>query len=129
MAHFTSVRYGALAAFIADPQGPIAKDIKRRADRVERASKRMVGVDSGRLRQSIHTQVVPGASPTIMVGSRVSYALLHHQGTRPHIIRPHLRQKLRFKINGRVVYATQVLHPGTRPNHYLTVPLERYARG
>lgn len=129
MAYVASVNRAAVAAFVADPRGPIAKDIGRRANRVLRGSRRMVGVDSGRLRQSLRTQVIPGPVPQIMIGSTVGYALLHHEGTRRHIIRPHLRQRLRFKVNGRIVYATQVVHPGTRPNPYLTVPLERYARG
>lgn len=129
MTYVSRVHPGAVAAFVADPRGPIADDIKKRADRVQRAARRMVGVDTGHLRRSIRTQVIPGPVPQIMIGSTVGYALLHHDGTRRHVIRPHLRERLRFKVRGRVVYATQVMHPGTRPNHYLTVPLERYARG
>lgn len=129
MPYFSHVDRAAVAAFVADPRGPIADDLKKRAERVQRASRRMVGVETGHLRRSIRTQVVPGPVPEIMIGSPVSYALLHHEGTRRHVIRPHLRKRLRFKVRGRVVYATQVMHPGTRPNPYLTVPLERYARG
>jgi hypothetical protein len=49
-------------------------------------------------------------------------------GTRPHIIRPRRersarnpkrRAMLRFETGGRVVFARQVHHPGTRANNFL----------
>lgn len=129
--HGSNVYDSAIYAYCALPNEPVQRDLRRRARGIERMAKRMAGVDTGRLRRSIKTEIVPGFGgvPGIRIGSHVSYALLHHRGTRPHVILPHLRQRLRFKVNGRVVYATQVLHPGTRPNPYLTVPLARYGRG
>lgn len=129
MAYSTRIHHGAIQAYISNPRGPVYGDLRRRAQRVERAAKRMVGTDTGALRNSIRSQVVPGRKPEIRVGSPLDYALLHHEGTRRHVIRPNLRKNLRFKIRGRVVYATEVIHPGTRPNPYLTVPLMRYAKG
>jgi hypothetical protein len=47
-------------------------------------------------------------------------ALFVVNGTRPHIIRPRRPEGvLRFTVNGRVVYARYVNHPGTRPNRFL----------
>lgn len=40
-------------------------------------------------------------------------------GTRPHIIRPRRAKALRFEVDGRIVYAQVVRHPGTRPNDFL----------
>ena len=52
------------------------------------------------------------------VGSDVRHALWHHEGTRPHPIVG--RRVLRFVKNGKVVFAHKVMHPGTRPNRYLS---------
>lgn len=46
-------------------------------------------------------------------------------GTRPHTIRPVRAQALRFEINGRIVFAKRVRHPGTRPNPYARETLRR----
>jgi hypothetical protein len=51
--------------------------------------------------------------------------LMHHQGTRPHIIVPRRAQTLRFYSRGRIVYSKLVHHPGTKPNRYLTDNLRR----
>lgn len=40
-------------------------------------------------------------------------------GTRPHIIRARRKKALRFVQNGRVRFAKQVQHPGTRPTKFL----------
>lgn len=39
-------------------------------------------------------------------------------GTKPHIIRPVRAKMLRFVVNGKVVFARKVKHPGTKPNLY-----------
>ena len=39
-------------------------------------------------------------------------------GTKAHIIRPRLKQVLRFEIGGDVFFASEVNHPGTKPNPY-----------
>lgn len=41
------------------------------------------------------------------------------QGTRPHVIKPRRAQALRFEVDGRIVYAKIVRHPGTRANPFL----------
>lgn len=48
------------------------------------------------------------------------YALMVHQGTRPHTIVPRRSKSLRFRVGGRIVYATRVSHPGTSPDPFLT---------
>jgi hypothetical protein len=62
------------------------------------------------------------------VGSGNRIALMHHNGTRPHFIRPRRAQTLRFYSHGRIVYSQLVFHPGTRPNRYLTDNLSRVVR-
>ena len=39
-------------------------------------------------------------------------------GTKKHIIRPRLKSVLRFEIGGTAVFASEVNHPGTKPNKY-----------
>jgi len=89
-----------------------------------------VGVKTGALKFSITTHPLhrgrTGLKAT--VGSRLPYAYYHHEGTRPHIIRPNNHKYLRFRAGGRIVYAKQVRHPGTRPNHYLTNPMRKIIR-
>lgn len=125
----THVHNAALQAYLVNPRGDVAGDVRRRLRLVERGAKKLVRKDTRRLERSIRTQYFSRPWPSGSVGAYTSYALIEHDGTRPHIIRPHLRKRLRFKVKGRVVYATVVRHPGTRGSHFLTIPLRRYAGG
>lgn len=110
----------ALQAFIHDPDGPIRRDLRRRGNNVQRRARQLVGVQTGALRASIKvTDLDSVASPSVSVGSDLPYALLHHNGSRPHVITPNSERLLRFKVAGKVVYARVVKHPGTKPNPYL----------
>jgi hypothetical protein len=85
---------------------------------------------TGQLRNSIkmeHIHYPTGAA--IKVGSTVSYALLHHEGSKPHVITPKNGEFLKFGKGTRVVYARQVMHPGTKPNRYLSDQLRIHVRG
>ncbi len=53
-------------------------------------------------------------------GSTAGYALIQHEGGRPHIIMPRTARVLRFVTHGMVVYARRVSHPGNPALHYLT---------
>jgi hypothetical protein len=116
-----------IRAIYTGESSDVVRFIRKRAGRVERMAKLLVGKGTGRLASSIKTfptQYSPLGYPYVRVGSMVSYALIHHEGTRPHIIAPNTPGgMLRFPSRGRAVYATVVMHPGTRPNPYLTTPL------
>lgn len=101
--------------------GAVGKDLSRRALRVQLAAKAQTGVDTGKLKRDITKSWGTGSSDlAIKVGSTVPYALMHHNGTRPHIIRPKRAKALRWVAkNGNVVFARVVHHPGTKPNRYL----------
>lgn len=104
-------------------RGPVGRDLNRRLRTVELGAKMTVGVKTGKLRRSIKTVRHEGYG--YLVGSVGSwtrkYARFHHEGTRPHLIRPRKPGGvLRFSVQGRVVFTRLVRHPGTRPNHYLT---------
>lgn len=84
------------------------------------AAKRQVGVDSGKLMNSItliHRRT--GIYQDMIIGSDNKIALIHHEGTRPHSIDRYPKM-LRFSSKGRMVYTHHVNHPGTRPNRYLS---------
>jgi hypothetical protein len=112
----------AMDEMLKSPSGMVGRYIAERARRIVVAAKMQAGVKTGRLKNSIHMRHMRGgvAGQYIMVGSNLHYALLHHEGTKPHIIVPNRSTVLRFSSGGRVIYTRAVRHPGTRPNRYLT---------
>jgi hypothetical protein len=111
--------------------GEVGRDLTRRATRVQIGAKRQVGKDTHRLERNIVKRWDRGPSGrgaaragdlVVQVGAwGMDYAYMHHQGTRPHIIRPrNPNGLLRFVKNGQVIFAKVVHHPGTAPNHYLS---------
>lgn len=113
------------------PVGDLWKWMERRGDRAVKGAKAMVGVKTGKLRASIHKRHLGNVTGQYMwIGSRVSYAYMHHEGTRPHLIAPKIPGKpLRFTSKGRVVITSSpVRHPGTKPNPYLSSQLRHFVR-
>lgn len=109
----------AVAAY-ARSNPAVLRDLSERMARVEAASVRQVGKRTGNLVRSRRKTVnVRGGRPSVTLGYYTPYALLHHEGTKPHLIRPRNKKVLRFVAGGRVVFAHQVRHPGSRPNRFL----------
>lgn len=125
----------AIADFVRrDPQ--VLRFMLRAGDIVKEGAQRRVGVYQpppegprrdrrpGTLRDSIVKRVVPDGARGIkvVVGSDDKVALWHHEGTVPHVIRPVRAKMLAFYSyrEGRVVFRSQVNHPGTQPNRFLT---------
>lgn len=75
-----------------------------------------VPVKTGRLRASINSEISQDMSTT---GTHTGYGLFVDQPTQAHFIRPVIGQFLRFMIDGRMVYARQVYHPGTKGNFFI----------
>jgi hypothetical protein len=102
--------------------GIVGRDLLLRANRVVRAAKLQVGVHSGYLKNNIALSwgIKTGEVMTISIEADAPYATYHHDGTRPHVIRPVHAKALRFVgKDGRVVFAKSVYHPGTKPNRFL----------
>ncbi len=102
--------------------GLLGRDLQRRVRRVESAARRQARVRTGALRSRIHSSWIAGGRDRLAmrVGSDVDHALVHHEGARPHVIRPRNAKAMRYvNKQGDVVFAQQVSHPGTRPNRYL----------
>jgi len=111
----------AMDHLLNDPYGPVGRYLFARGRAIMAGAKNQVGVKTGRLKASIHMrQERAPFGQVLRVGSPLSYALMHHEGTRPHIITPDRAKVLRFTSGGRVIYTHAVKHPGTRPNRYLT---------
>jgi phage gpG-like protein len=116
----------AYAQLVHSKNGAVTKDLVRRAERLRALAVKQVGKDTGRLARDIRVTIIPGPNgPTALVGSNNKIALIHHNGTRRHPITARPGRTLRFAHRGRIVYARKVMHPGTRPNRYLTDNLRR----
>ncbi len=118
-----------IRAVVTDSDAPVRRDMQNRLRRIQRRARRNVGKNTGALSASISTRTyMRGDVLHGEVYSNMSYALPHHEGTRPHIIVPQRAEMLRFKVGGKIVYANQVMHPGTRPNRFLANALREVER-
>lgn len=144
-----------LAELLRGPNGPAVRYLLEAGEIVKAGARRRVGVYSppdayaaqhrgrrpGTLRDSIVKRVVATgpAGAAVEVGSNDPIALIHHEGTTAHTIRPRQvpltkagtpRKRVRpgdvkpflsfyWSAVGHVVRVRQVRHPGTRPNRYL----------
>lgn len=107
--------------YLNSPAGQVGRHMQRKALMVVMKARMQVGKRTGALQASIHYRHSrDGLGQFFTVGSPLSYALLHHEGTRPHIIVANRAQQLRFTAGSRVVYTRAVMHPGTRPNRFLS---------
>lgn len=104
--------------------GQVARDMYRRGRRVEGYAKRLVNVDTGRLRASIHTEQKRfGDVWGVRVGSDVAYARYVHDGTGlygPRHVRivPRNAKVLRWTTRGgKNVFARSTI--GSKPNPFL----------
>ena len=89
----------ALSALLTGPDGPVAKDLTRRALRVNATAKRLCAVDTGRLRASIAWRMERDwRGLCAIVGTNVSYAAPIEFGTRTQRAQPFLRPALRDAV-------------------------------
>lgn len=124
-----------LNALLRGPDGPVARRMLEDGELVKREARRLVGVSKpdpvprrgrqrrpGTLRDSIIKRLVTtNRGVAVQVGSDDPIALLHHEGTQPHVIEANKAPRLVFwsARAAKVVYAKRVRHPGTKPNRYL----------
>lgn len=119
----------AVAQLFRSPMGPVMRYEALVAQKVQDGAKQKVGVSAEagegphpHLRDTIVKRFISTSTgPAWRVGSELSYARLHHDGTPPHVIVPRNASVLRFPTKGgTIVFARRVNHPGTKPNRYLT---------
>ena len=90
--------------------------IERLASHAEEVMRGKAPERTGRLKKSIRKSVRPNRA---VVGPSVPYAVYVEYGTRPHEIRPVRAKALRFEVDSKIVFATRVHHPGTKPQSFV----------
>ena len=113
------------------PHGTVGRHLHRTANRISQLAKLQVGKKTGRLMRSIKFEHIAKnpLGPGVKVGAYTHYALLHHRGTKPHIITANKPGgNLVFRSGSRIVRTPIVRHPGTRGNPYLTDPMRTVIR-
>ena len=114
---------------LLSPSGDVGKYLAKKGRLIEAGAKRQVGVQTGALRASIHMRHFSDPrGQYVKIGSSLNYARMHHEGTKPHLIRPNTAHMLRFYSKGQIVFAHMVRHPGTPANRYLTDNMRRVIR-
>jgi hypothetical protein len=103
---------------------------RAKAEQIRSLAKVQVGKKTGLLQGSIRVSHRKNRNPglrghTLTIESEVPYAYLHHEGTKPHVIRPNTQRVLRFRASGRTIFTERVFHPGTQPNRYLSDQLRK----
>lgn len=126
----------ALAALLRGPDGPVYRDMLRRANLVKREAQRLAPVGTvqpgsrsqrrpGTLRDSIVVRVRDdGGQPVAQVGTEDPVGFYQHEGTTPHVITGNPRLVFYWPKVGRVVAFPRVNHPGNRPNRFLLDALD-----
>ena len=122
-------REAAMDRLLLSPSGDVGKYLAKKGRLIEAGAKRQVGVQTGALRASIHMRHFSDPrGQYVKIGSSLNYARMHHEGTKPHLIRPNTAHMLRFYSKGQIVFAHMVRHPGTPANRYLTDNMRRVIR-
>ena len=111
--------------------GTVGRHLHKTANRITQLAKLQVGKKTGRLARSIKFEHIGknALGPAVKIGAYTHYALLHHRGTKPHLITPKTPTgNLVFRKSSKVIVTKVVRHPGTRPNRYLTDPMRTVVR-
>jgi hypothetical protein len=112
---------GVFDNFVNGRHGDVGRSMQALGRTIQVAARHQAGMKTGKLRASIRVDHSSNRlGHTLRIGSSVSYALAHHEGTKPHIITPKNNEVLRFSTGTRVIYTKQVHHPGTKANRYLS---------
>lgn len=100
--------------------GDVGQYLIAKGNDILTSARARVGVRTGALRDSLHMRHMRDPrGQRLWIGSELHYALLHHEGTKPHVTIPKGAKILRFASKGAIVYAQAVNHPGTEANRYL----------
>lgn len=105
------------------PKGMVGSWLRKEGNKVEWFAKAAEAPHrrSGRLLNSIARSKV-SISPVglyVEVEASAPYALAHHEGYGPRIIKPENGEVLVFPSQGQVVFTDEVLHPGFKGHPFL----------
>lgn len=110
----------AVHTVLREPDGLVYPFMDTVAKRIIRKAKVQVGVDTSALKNSIRYTIRGGTPVFVKITAHDYKAMMHHEGTKPHVIRASKGKTLKIGSGSRVTYIKQVNHPGTKPNRYLT---------
>lgn len=128
------INHAEMMKILSSPQGTVARDLLRRALKVESAAKRNLGsnpkrVDTGRLRASLtHEFATTGRTRMVArIGTNVKHARFVHDGTglygpRHALIVPKSKKALRWTAKGgrgKKGYVFSKYSRGMKPNPFL----------
>ena len=115
-----------------DPAGnPIGRYLRRKGVFMTTGAKIQAGYKTGALKKSISmSQSRTSYGQKLVIKATAPHALMHHEGTSPHIIIAGKDSKnFRFVAKGgNVVYTHVIKHKGTKPNRYLSDQLSKFIR-
>jgi len=118
---YVTIHAGRLNRLLTAVGGPGDRLLRQKAERVA-AFARTFSISHGSIDEGI--VVRPDGPGRYKVVSTNPHTMLIINGSRPHKIRPRRRGGyLRFVVDGRVVYAREVNHPGYRGDDFLTKAL------
>ena len=92
---------------------------KNFAELIRQEALKIAPKKTGRLRESILVRRRRRGYEVVMGGSKAPYAPIIELGSRPHRIRARRCKALRFEVDGEIVYAKYVTHPGTKPQRIM----------
>ncbi|PWI15947.1 hypothetical protein DI272_18600 [Streptomyces sp. Act143] len=108
---------GRLSRFLRLRGGIVERNLARRTSRVADIAR---GLAPGSMPQYIDWHIEEGRDGLQGVITCDHPATLYVlEGTRPHLIRARRARALRFEVDGQIVFAKVVRHPGTRPNNFM----------
>jgi hypothetical protein len=110
-----------LERFLRLPGGVVERNLRRRANRVaDRA--RQLGAAHGSMGEYVEDPIIEGTGRGLTAEVVCSHPAARYVifGTRPHIIRARRPGgRLRFEVEGSVLYRRQVMHPGYEGDNFL----------
>jgi hypothetical protein len=112
---------GELNSYLNSTEGTVGRWLHKQGYKIVVGAKAQVGVKTGRLKNSIYmTHTRDPLGQRLEIGSKLPYALVHHEGSRPHLIQPNKPGGLlRFGSGTRIIQTRLVRHPGFKANKYL----------
>lgn len=102
----------------------IQKNLRRIGLKIVSEAKKRCPVDTGRLRNSIHSDLTSDGFG-IRVGTNVNYAPDVEFGTKPHTIKPKDSEALRWEDENGEHFAKKVEHPGTEAQPFLRPAIDK----
>jgi hypothetical protein len=109
-----NINQAAINRLVTNPASPVVRQMNTIGAAVAAVAQINAPVDTGRLRQSVQHELIPRPPElTARISVPVNYAAAVHNGREE--VRPRRKKALRFRVGGKVVYATRARAVAGRP--------------